>query len=226
MVDQQKATLELNSAKQQLLEIYSKLKQYDTSRITNLTEYLKNQSPSSLQRFQEQTLASITLIDKFETTFVQILTYVLLLKDEGHRHPYFQELLTRYHIANEKMLLLKKIRKQQYQHSISLTNIQPNQLMYHYHSWRLRKSIYTEHQFWLIIQAAYFQETKQLSDLRAILKTETQKETAVLATAGTAWLVPLVGTTLFFSITTFYEWANQYSENYKKLIAIITQNGP
>ncbi|MBI2662427.1 hypothetical protein HYX11_03130 [Candidatus Woesearchaeota archaeon] len=225
MVDPQKATLELNSAKQQLLEIYSKLKQYDTSRITNLTEYLKNQSSSPLQRFQEQTLNSIPLIDKFETTFLQILAYVFLLKDEGHRHPYFQELLARYHLANEKMLQLKKIRKQQYKHSISLTNLPSNKLIYRYHSWRLRKSIYKEHQFWLTIQAAYFQETKQLSDLRAILKTEAQKEQAVLAAASTAWLVPIVGTALFFSITTFYEWANQYSENYKRLITIITQNG-
>lgn len=225
MLDKHQATHDLNKLQEHVLYIFSQLKQYDTSRINNLIAYKQQQQQESLQRFQEQTLNSINLLTDFEESFFKMLGYVILLKDEGHKHPYFQELLLRYELMEKQLLKLKKIRQKQSFISISLKNKLYNTYLYRYHSWRLHKSLRQEHHFWLIIQSAYFKESKELSYLNDAIKAEEKKQTIVFVAATTAWLIPIVGTALFISITTFYQWANQYSENYKRLLSVITHNG-
>jgi hypothetical protein len=86
----------------------------------------------------------------------------------------------------------------------------------------LKRKIRKEFNQIKIILALAVENKEKVNELRQVLKKEKKKQIAYTAVGGTMFLVPLAGTALLLLSKAVFNWLNEITPNYKKLLALIS----
>ena len=73
------------------------------------------------------------------------------------------------------------------------------------------------------IMLAYLHDEKTIENIKRMIKQEKTKETVAKGVAAISFLTPGIGIILSIMIHELFKYANQYSENYKELEAILRE---
>lgn len=237
MIDQEKAQADIELIKKEIETIFAELTVIDQQRLESIGNLFKNgfkfnkteiQSDStvlnSLINFSALTKQSLSLLNNFEKYFLRIVAYVLLIKQEGHKDPQFQDLFKRYKMMEKFLKQLNREQKKQIKKSSAIINASSSKFNFIPLKLRFQRLLFSlneENKLKLLIAGIYGNSKETIDRLDSILKKETFKKKVVLAVAGVAWLTPFIGTALSAGIIYAYSWTNKYSENYKVLLDLI-----
>lgn len=236
-MDQEKAQADIELIKKEIENIFTELTVIDQQRLESIESVFKNIlklnkkeiQPNStvlnpLLTFSTLTKQSLSSLNKFEKSFLKIVAYVLLIKQEGHKDPQFQDLFKRYKMMEKFFKQLNREQKKQIKRAGSIINALnskfnfiPLKIRYQ----MLLFSLNEENKLKLLIASIYGNSKETIDRLDSILEKEKFKKKVVLAVAGVAWLTPFIGTALSAGIIYAYSWTNKYSENYKVLLDLI-----
>ncbi|MEK6969568.1 MAG: hypothetical protein AABW48_04025 [Nanoarchaeota archaeon] len=202
MVDQEKAQADIELIKKEIETIFAELTVIDQQRLEATGKSFKNgfkfnknelqpdsTVSNSLLTFSTLTKQSLSLLNKFEKSFLKIVAYVLLIKQGGHKDPQFQDLFRRYKIMEKFLKQLYKEQKKQIKRVNSILgalnskfNFIPLKIRYQ----MLLFSLNEENRLKLLIASIYGNSKETIDRLDSILEKEKFKKKVVLAIAGIA----------------------------------------
>mgnify|MGYP001576619389 CR=1 FL=1 len=163
-------------------------------------------------------------------SYEQILAYVLLLQEEGHRSREFQDLFTRYQLVEKKFKTIVSLRKKEgsilgklgRKHGvfgrIFSLNLSRNLLEKIFRVY-IKKEVRIAQE----IIALFASSHKTLQKLQVILQRELRKEKAQLIVSTSLFMVPVVGTVLFVVSSLTLTWANEFTANYRQLLILLKE---
>ena len=149
---------------------------------------------------------------------------MLLIEKEGHKHPLFKEFLKRSEVMREILHSFFKERTKQIalasylQKSNALSFLA--EMRAKVQNKRLHRSLKKEDDLITVLSGVYKHEKERVKAIFETYENEKKKQAAVTVVAIAAWMVPAVGTALSLSIFAAYEWANNSSKNYKRLLQL------
>lgn len=229
----QKIQAQLSELQEKLKDIAFRLNALDEARLTAVEQFLTESEIERdlllYQEFQSPTKQSIEEIGVFENLYLQVLAYVLLLEKEGHRNIHFQSLLVSYQLMEKKIARIKELRQKEIRY-LHLLQRQKDSFALRFRFLRtgverlLRRAILTEITILLLVINLARHGDEELQHLQAALRAEEQKEVVHKAIAGTLFLVPAVGTALYFLSQSLLAWMNQFTPNYKRLQKLLKKN--
>lgn len=217
MIDEKSLEQTMAGIKTEIKELFLRMPTIDSKRLNYLHKYF--QGEQILSSFAESTRESLSYLNQFEALFLKLMSYVILVKEKGHKDPYFQELLLRYKIIEQQLIKVVSLREKQIKIAYALPLASGMRLKYL--RWRLQSLLNKEKNAVQLISGAYHHNQQKVAAIKELLDKEETKLKVAIGVAGAAWLVPLAGTALFAVILVVYDWANQYSENYQRLVAVI-----
>ncbi len=225
MADSKRLEEEITALKNNIALSFTQLRNTDEQRFAYLRDYFsKGEKADTMGSFKEATITSNTLFKEIEKEYLQILGYVLLVQESGHRHPIFQDVLKRYRLMEgllqaflwegEKQIFitpyLQKNNKGLLHAPLSLF---PKKILLH--------SLEREQDLVSVVEGLYKHPPERIKNIHCLLEAEKIKENLAYAGAGVAFAVPLLGLALSVTVLAAYKWANKSSKNYKELMGLV-----
>ncbi len=225
-MDIEKIQFQLSALQERLKKVVSELSLLDERRLTTIEHFLKETEVSrDLQLysdFQEPTEQSIAVIDQFDSIYLQMLGYILLL-EENHHSGHFQSLLASYQLMEKKIEKIKKLRQKEVRY---IQILRGKNIL----SWGVRlkyirsgmerllqRTLGSEIMFMLLVVNLAQKGEEELRHLQEVIQNEEKKETLKMAVSGTLFLIPAVGTALYFLSDSLITWLNKFTPNYRRL---------
>ncbi len=229
-MDTEKIQRQLGELQQKLTSLVPVLHSVDEKRIIFIEKFLRNDLTLDLaeeNNFVRLTESSISLLEQFETLFLQILGHVLLLEKQSHHGQQFKALHTSYFLIEKRLRLVVQLRKREIQ-CVSylrrqrqsstllrlLRNLAPMKLI-------LKRTISSEILSLLMIVTLAFRSGEELRHLQEAMKTEDKKEVVRLTVIGALFLAPGAGVVLCLLSNALLEWLNTFTPNFKRLMKLI-----
>ncbi|MBI4981315.1 hypothetical protein HZC30_07230 [Candidatus Woesearchaeota archaeon] len=210
MINKEELEKNIGGIKEEIKELFLRLSKIESNRLNYF-----HQGEQALSSFAESTQESISVLNQFEALFLRLMGYVILVKEKGHKDPFFQELLMRNKIIERQLIKVVSLREKQIKIAYALPLASGIKLKYL--RWRLQSLLGKERNAVQLIRGAYHHNQEKVAAIKKMLDDEETKHKIALGVAGAAWLVPVAGTALFGVILIVYDWANQFSDNYTRL---------
>ena len=230
-MDKERIQQQLGELQRQLSSLVPTLHSLDEQRITLMERFLINDSSildsTEESRFIDLTQASLNQLEQFETFFLQILAYVLLLERHSHYSREFKALHASYNLIEKRLKKITHLRKREIKAALylqkqklvtppfrTLRKIAPIKFIF-------KRTIRSEILSLLMIVTLSLRSGGELRRLQDAMKTEDKKETVKLAVLGVIFLAPGAGIILCLLTNALLEWLNTFTPNFKRLMKII-----
>mgnify|MGYP001617733675 CR=1 FL=1 len=158
MINPEELEKNISIVRDEIEAISKSLYNTDLSRLNSLHEYLQSSDSKKLEEFRLNTGKSVLDLEKFEKLFLNLMSYVMLVKEKGHKDNYFQELLMRYTILEKQIKKLKNYRESEILFAANILLKQSRR----YSQWRLRSKIHKEKNMLQLMIAVYNKNKEKL----------------------------------------------------------------
>ncbi len=158
-----------------------------------------------------------------------ILEVIASYQEQDIHNPQIKKIFLLINLFQRRINLLLKLRKKEADTLSYLVSFL-NHLNTPFLSWRYKRirrklfyQILKERTLIKQIMSAYLYDEKTIKRILVMIKTEEQKEVAAKGAAVTSLFTPGIGTILSLVITKILKYANEHTENYQQLEAILKQ---